>query len=125
MFPDGTPVPRHTSGPIKFRPTPRERILSIVRKLKGADHTIYMYPDYGASLPLWPGSPKAPDPEDLLPQDLLGRLNVWQEYWESHHDYRSGWDTKEAETRWKADGAALARQVREALPTGLKLQVDF
>jgi hypothetical protein len=109
---------------IKPRSTARERILQLVRRFQGADHTIRLAPDYGASLPLWPGQ-KAGEPEEFLPRELLGRLSEWQRYWEIHHDYSSGWDSEEAQSRWQSDGAILVSDVRAAVPAGLKLKVDF
>lgn len=109
---------------IKPRWTARERILRLVRRIQGADHTISIAPDYGASLPLWPGQ-KAGDPEEFLPQELLSRLSDWQQYWESHHDYPQGWDSEEARSSWESDGAILVSDIRAALPAGLKLKVDF
>jgi hypothetical protein len=104
--------------------TLRERISRLRRRLRGRDHTIRLAPDYGASLPLWPGE-KAGDPEEYLPPELLNRLSGWQRYWDSHHDYQSGWDSKDAQARWKLEGQVLADEIRSALPSGVKLRVDF
>ena len=110
---------------IKAHWTFRERITRLGRRLRGEDRTILLAPDYGASLPLWPGEKVDEDPEEFLPPDLLDRLLNWQEYWDSHHDYQVGWDSKETQTHWESEGTALANDLRTALPPGVNLRVGF
>jgi hypothetical protein len=90
--------------------------------MRGADHTIRMAPDYGVDVPLWP---RADETDELVPEDLLRRLMEWQTYWDHHHQFERGWDSDESRVRWRKEGADLASELKDVLPRGWKLKIDF
>jgi hypothetical protein len=128
LLPDGSTLPRRiaysplTGNWVDATPSTRERIAASVRRLRGSERTIRMAPDYGVEVPLWP---QADETAALVPEDLLQRLMAWQAFWESHHDYERGWDSEDARTSWRKDGAVLAAEVKNALPRPWKLKADF
>ena len=100
----------------------RHRIRAKIRKLRGGDRTIRLAPDYGVDVPLWPQSDET---ESKFPEELIQRLVVWQDFWESNHSWDRGWVSEESCAQWMHDGTILAADLRKALPPRWKLISDF
>ncbi|MEO6530729.1 MAG: hypothetical protein ABI563_11615 [Specibacter sp.] len=85
-----------------------------------ARRVIRVFPDYGRRWPLWEDSTAerpskyAMEPEDFgLSQNLTERLRRWQDTWDAENLDGNEWSSPVNETAWRAEGAAIAQQLRE------------
>lgn len=81
---------------------------------------IRLFPDYGRRWPLWEDSTAerpskyAMEPDDFgLSQNLAERLRSWQDVWDAENLDCNEWSSPANEMAWRAEGAAIAQQLRE------------
>ena len=97
-YPDGTPVPRvwaHAEGPSGGAWTPvegdadelRGRLEELLEGLRNGPSSVVLSPDYGVEIPLWP---QWDSTMKLVPGDLLTKLILWQQDFDSHFRHDTG-----------------------------------
>jgi hypothetical protein len=60
-----------------------------------------------------------------FPLELLDRLATWQEEFDEHYDYETGWRSDVARDHWAEEARALTAELRAALGTRAKLVVEL
>jgi hypothetical protein len=87
---------------------------------------ITLCPEYGAELPLWGQVWGNIDWHfTKFPLELLDRLATWQEEFDEHYDYETGWRSDVARDHWAEEARALTAELRAALGTRAKLVVEL
>lgn len=79
--------------------------------------------DYWADWPLW-GDEGQLEPSALdLPDPLVARLRAWQDHFEDHHHWETGWRSPEDATAYAAEGRQLQALLTRALDTPIQLDL--
>ena len=87
---------------------------------------VRLAPDYGAELPLWgQGFGNIGWEFTKFTPELLDRLADWQQEFETHYNWESGWSSARVRERWTKAGTELARDVRAELGDRAELVVDL
>lgn len=81
--------------------------------------------DYSASWPLW-GREGQLSPDDFnLPEDLVTRLEGWQELFEERFHYDRGWRSPEDATAYAAEGRQLQHLLTREIGEWAHVELDL
>lgn len=81
--------------------------------------------DYGAGWPLW-GREGRLSPGDVdLPDELVTRLEAWQEFFEERFHYDRGWRFPEDATTYAAEGRQLQALLTREIDLWARVELDL
>lgn len=97
----------------------RDRAALARLRASGARRLIRLSPDFGRDWPLWEDDIEGDilsifsSPDDYgLSTDLTAQLRAWFDFWLSHYDPNTLWDSSSNHSAWHQDGRRIAAAMR-------------